>query len=44
MDNIRYLNSSSYKKACDIITQFYPLERFPQKTLCALQEILENHE
>lgn len=37
---LRLLNISTYGKAVDIIARFYPLERFPQKTLCALQELL----
>ncbi len=38
---IRHLNIKSYEKALDIITQYYPLKRFPQKTLYALEEIFE---
>lgn len=30
----------SRKKAVAIITKYYPLERFPQKTLYALEEML----
>lgn len=37
---LRYLNLSSYKSALDVIGRFYPLERFPQKTLYALEELL----
>lgn len=37
---LRLLNISSYAKALEKISQFYPLARFPQKTLYALQEIL----
>lgn len=37
----RYLNIESYQQACKIISAYYPLERFPQKTLYALEEILE---
>lgn len=37
---LRYLNVDSYDQAVAIITKFYPLERFPQKTLYALQELL----
>ena len=39
---IRYLNLTSYDAALKIISRYYPLERFPQKTLYALEEILEN--
>ena len=38
---IRYLNLKSYPQALAVITKYYPLERFPQKTLYALEEILE---
>lgn len=38
---IRHLNLKTYKEALDIITMYYPLERFPQKTLYALEEIFE---
>lgn len=37
---LRYLNISDYKKAVDLITKFYPKEKFPQKTFYALEEIL----
>jgi hypothetical protein len=37
---LRYLNVSRYDDAIEIISRFYPLERFPQKTLSALQEWL----
>lgn len=38
---LRYLNIKTYQNALDIITSFYPLERFPQKTLYALEELIE---
>ena len=38
---LRYLNITSYKKALATIGQYYPAERFPQKTLYALEELLE---
>ena len=38
---IRYLNLRTYQEAIDVMMRFYPLERFPQKTLYALEEILE---
>jgi len=38
---IRYLNLDSYQGVCDVIAQYYPIERFPQKTLYALEEIME---
>ncbi len=38
---LRYLNVIQYEHALDIITQYYPMKRIPQKTLYALQEILE---
>lgn len=37
---LRYLNISHYQNAIDIISQYYPLARFPQKTLYALKELL----
>ena len=37
---LRHLNVSSYEKAVQLITRYYPLERFPQKTLYALNELL----
>ncbi len=38
---LRYLNVESYERALEIITRFYPEERFPQKTLYALEELLQ---
>ena len=38
---LRYLNISSYRKALDLISSYYPLERFPQKTLYGLEELCE---
>ncbi|PIR25577.1 MAG: hypothetical protein COX62_00845 [Deltaproteobacteria bacterium CG_4_10_14_0_2_um_filter_43_8] len=37
---LRFLNLSSYKKACALIEKYYPIKQFPQKTLYALEEIL----
>lgn len=37
---LRYLNIESYEAALGTITRFYPLERFPQKTLYALEDLL----
>jgi hypothetical protein len=37
---LRYLNITRYETALEIIQRFYPLQRFPQKTLYALQELL----
>lgn len=37
---LRFLNIEAYQDALSIITRYYPLERFPQKTLYALEEIL----
>lgn len=37
---LRHLGVESYQAACSIITRYYPLERFPQKTLYALEELL----
>ena len=38
---IRYLNLKTWQEARDVVTRFYPLERFPQKTLYALEELFE---
>jgi hypothetical protein len=37
---LRHLGINSYEQAVAVITRFYPLERFPQKTLYALRELL----
>ena len=37
---LRLLEIGSYEKAIAVITRYYPVERFPQKTLYALQELL----
>ena len=37
---LRHLNIVSYEQAVGLITRFYPAERFPQKTLYALGELL----
>ncbi|MFV1994183.1 MAG: hypothetical protein ACC661_02005 [Verrucomicrobiales bacterium] len=37
---LRYLNIEKYEDALSVIAKYYPLERFPQKTLYALEEIL----
>ena len=37
---LRYLNLVDYRAALEILTRYYPLEQFPQKTLYALEEIL----
>jgi hypothetical protein len=37
---LRHLDIDSYDRALVVITKYYPLERFPQKTLYALEEIL----
>ena len=36
----RHLDIGSYEQAVAVIKRFYPLERFPQKTLYALGELL----
>lgn len=38
---VRFLNLKTYKETLKIITEYYPLDRFPQKTLYALEEILD---
>jgi hypothetical protein len=37
---LRHLNILAYENAITVITKYYPLERFPQKTLYALAELL----
>jgi hypothetical protein len=39
---LRLLETRSYEKAVAIITKYYPLARFPQKSLYALAELLPN--
>ena len=45
-DDVRYLlrllEIRTHEKAVSVITKYYPLERFPQKTLYALAELLPN--
>jgi len=38
---VRFLNLKTYQETLGIITRYYPLERFPQKTLYALEEIFQ---
>jgi hypothetical protein len=40
---LRHLDIRSYNQAIAIISAYYPLERFPQKTLYALAELLPSH-
>jgi hypothetical protein len=37
---LRHLDIATYEQAVQVISRFYPLERFPQKTLYALGELL----
>jgi hypothetical protein len=37
---LRYLNVERYEAAVEIITRYYPRERFPQKAFYGLEEIL----
>jgi hypothetical protein len=37
---LRHLDIDSYERALAVITKYYPLERFPQKTLYALEEMV----
>lgn len=37
---LRHLNIDEYAVALKVIGKFYPIERFPQKTLYALEEVL----
>jgi hypothetical protein len=38
---LRYLNIETYDEAIAVITQYYEADRLPQKTLYALEEMLE---
>lgn len=38
---LRYLNIETCKQALEVIYAFYPEEQFPQKSLYALEELLE---
>lgn len=38
---LRYLNISGYQAAIDLVAKYYPVEQVPQKTLYALEEMLE---
>ncbi len=37
---LRHLDVRTYDQAISLISQYYPLDRFPQKTLYALAELL----
>lgn len=37
---LRYLNLTKVSEAKDVLGRYYPLERFPQKTLYLLEELL----
>lgn len=37
---LRYLNIETYEQALEIVERYYPRERFPQKSLYALAEII----
>jgi hypothetical protein len=39
---LKHLNIETNQQALKTIAKFYPLEKFPQKTLYALEEILDN--
>ena len=39
---LRHLGISGFDRATEIITRYYPLERFPPKTLYALDELLRD--
>jgi len=40
---LRHLNIETYQQALEIIKEYYPIEKFPQKTLYALEELLDNN-
>ena len=37
---LRYLNITRYPAALEVIARYYPIDRIPQKTLYALEELL----
>jgi len=37
---LRHLDVTTYDEALELVMRYYPLERFPQKTLYALGELL----
>lgn len=37
---LRLLDVRSYEQALSIVAKYYPIERLPQKTLCALEDLL----
>lgn len=37
---LRYLNITRYEAAVEVVARYYPMERVPQKTLNALEEML----
>jgi hypothetical protein len=37
---LRYLNIERYDEALEVVTRYYPRDRFPQKAFYALEEIL----
>jgi hypothetical protein len=37
---LRYLNIRRYEAAVEVVARYYPMERVPQKTLNALEEML----
>lgn len=41
---LRHLDVASYEQAVAIVSRYYPLERFPQKTLYALGELLPHRD
>lgn len=41
---LRHLDVRSYRQAVSILEKYYPLERFPQKTLDALEELLPDNQ
>lgn len=41
---LRHLDIRSQERALQVITRYYPLDRFPQKTLYALGELLQKQE
>ncbi len=40
---LRHLDIRTYEQAISVISKYYPLDRFPQKTLYALTELLPQH-
>lgn len=41
---LRHLGITTYQAAFEVIQKYYPLERFPQKTLYVLEDLLQSQD